>query len=213
MGAMQFSHFADDLRSISRICALSVLICASGGCLFSHHSPIPPPSPATTRSPSEVPSVTTRPDGMDASTVNPADLLTQQAESYSQQMAPAIAKHSAGPSAPSQPSLVQWGDASDTHLSLLPGYLLRPKSAPPTPAPIESSVSSANPATAQLASMKSGAIPNSGAVVSAEPVIRQAHAPAAGTSEVPQDGLSDAEGGSSAGRAGETLNALDARLA
>jgi len=130
---------------------------------------------------------------MDAQTANPADVLAQQTASYSQQMQSAIARRNASqtqqaqssspttPSAlaaaapsPPQPSLVQWGDTSDTHLSLLPGYLLRPDSPAPAPAAVEASPSlanslansSVNPPVPQLAAMKTGAIPNSGGVVS-----------------------------------------------
>jgi len=232
-------HFAVAFPFISRAFALFVLMLASGGCLMWPHSASKTDSPATVKSQPEVVPVTTRPDGMDASTVNPAELLTQRAQSYSQEMAPAIARRTAAPptpvsptavsptipAAPPQPSLVQWGDPSATHLSLLPGYLLRPDGAPPAPAPVETSGSSANPHAPQLASMRSDAIPNSGAVVSAEPPTRDAAppdraqaqiasmAPAAGAPQVTNDGSSDGQANSQGVASGETLSAIDARLA
>jgi hypothetical protein len=75
-------HFAVAFPFISRAFALFVLMLASGGCLMWPHSASKTDSPATVKSQPEVVPVTTRPDGMDASTVNPAELLTQRAQSY-----------------------------------------------------------------------------------------------------------------------------------
>jgi hypothetical protein len=184
MGAMHSRrHFASSLQLLPRFSALSILLLIAGGCLSSHHSANQTTLPQEGKSPPDAAPAATRPDGMDAANVNPADLIAHRAEQYSREMEPAIARRNAAidpspaaqpaPAQPGfvQPSLVQWGDPSASQLSLLPGYLLRSGSEPPAPAPIETSPSSANQPLAQLASLKMGATSN--AVVAATAPVRE----------------------------------------
>jgi hypothetical protein len=235
-------HFSLDISSIAAGFLLLVLALIAGGCAgtprAASQSNLPPPA----KSPTEVAPATTRPDSMDASTVNPADIVARRAEAYSQEMAPALARRAADPNTavapPPQPSLVQWGDAGDTQLSLLPGYLLRPNSPPPALAAVDASASSANPAAGQLASMRSEPSGNSARVGAAQPSNYEGTndrsrsqiasvAPLPGASEAmqansseasvkPGDVTGDAAGDGTGDATGEatdqTLGALDARL-
>lgn len=222
-------HFASDLQLIARFCTLSILLLIAGGCLSSHHAANQNTLPQEGKSPPDAAPATTRPDGMDASNVNPADLIAHRAEQYSKEMEPAIARRNASlytvapvqaaaaSSAPVQPSLVQWGDPSASQLSLLPGYLLRSELETPAPAPIEASPSSANQPVAQLASMKTGAASN--AVVAPASPARDnvtdnksqiaSNEPAVAPVETPR---SELENPADAG-APEISSALDARIA
>ncbi len=175
MYSRRLFHF--DFFVFPRFLPLFALMLSAGGCLTTHSASAPPPPMAT---PAMAAPASTRPDSMDASSASPADIIARRAESYTQEMAPAIARRDASADAPpvepstsapspAQPSLVQWGTTPDNQLSLLPGYLLRSESAPPAPASVDASPSSANEAanaatneaTGQLASMKTDATTNS----------------------------------------------------
>jgi hypothetical protein len=177
------SSYSKSIASgVSSAVSLLMLTIATG-CATSHHGSDNGASPVGKSAPG-TPTASTRPDSMDAQSTNPADVLAQRAQSYSQQMQTAIDRRNtsqaqqaetqsapspvapAAAAAPAQPSLVQWGDPSASHLSLLPGYLFRPDSAAPAPAAVEASPSSANPPAPQLAAMKTGPVSNSSAVVS-----------------------------------------------
>jgi hypothetical protein len=131
----------------------------SGGCLM-RPAPQPTAGPTTARSTIDLMPPSTRPDAMEAdgsSSVGPSDvdLVAEQAQRYSQRMAPALERReSATPPAAAQPSLVQWGDPSDTQLSLLPGYLLRAQQQTPAAAPVDASPSAANASAGELAAMR-----------------------------------------------------------
>ncbi len=92
------------------------------------------------------PSLTTRPDGMDAATQNPADILAQRTQEYSRAIEPMIPQHPVS-GLPNQPSIVQWDDSNQLRLSnSVPHQPVKPQIVPqpPPPANVESSGMAAN---------------------------------------------------------------------
>jgi hypothetical protein len=225
MGAMHLrSSLRIGLQQIVRVSTLS-LVLSIAGCTTQHaasQSNLPPPGKSQT----DVSPATTRPDQMDASTVDPAELVAQRAQRYSQEMAPALARSATAPppttaANPSvQPSLVQWGDPTASQLSLLPGYLLRPAGPEPSPAPVDATASEANAAVGQLASMKQPASVNTAAQPTARGRTQIASiAPTPGANDSTPVNASDSPAYGSANNVnsngeavGETSGAVDARL-
>jgi hypothetical protein len=216
-----------------RLLPLAALMLTAAGCLTTHSASAPPPASPPMASPPS-----TRPDSMDASSASPAEMIAHRAESYTKEMAPAIARRDAGTeqsaaepstaeSSSVQPSMVQWGTTPDNQLSLLPSYLLRSESAPSAPASVEASPSSANEATneatnqatGQLASMKTDATSNS--VRAPTPPPEAAKPQVAANQPVPSDAMpltpvadSSSETQAQTGEPeSQTLGALNARLA